>query len=176
MNAAETSNWFLQFTADWKPAIDFFEALLAPVIAIAIAYIAYHQHRTSKQRLQLRRWDLKRNLYSNALDILWGINWRVRVVIAAREQEEYEEAPINKYVAELEDLISRLHSVIATAGITFGVEAVNTITELSDAWDEITRTRNIGDKHKLLALASIAETSHKNLVCAAKRELLEDQT
>lgn len=67
MTDVEPTNWFLQFTAQWKPAIDFFGALLTPVIAITVAYIVYQQYKTNKQRFQFETYEKRFEIYKAVL-------------------------------------------------------------------------------------------------------------
>lgn len=70
MTDVEPTNWFLQFTAQWKPAIDFFGALLTPVIAITVAYVACQQYKTNKQRFQFETYEKRFEIYKAVLKFL----------------------------------------------------------------------------------------------------------
>ncbi len=70
MADVEPTNLFLEFTGQWKPAIDFFGALLTPMIAVAIAYVAWQQHKTNKRRLRFELYEKRFAIYVAVVDFL----------------------------------------------------------------------------------------------------------
>jgi hypothetical protein len=61
---------FLEFCREYKVVIDFFGALLGPIIAITVAYIAYQQWRTNKRREQREEAQAKLSVYRKAKKFL----------------------------------------------------------------------------------------------------------
>lgn len=61
---------FLQCIAEYKPLVDFFQALLTPVIAIVVAWIAWRQHLTSQRQLQLARYERQFAAYKALMNFL----------------------------------------------------------------------------------------------------------
>ena len=70
MSDPDSTNWFIQLFVTYKPVVDFLQALLAPVIAVTVGYIAYAQYKTNKQRLQLEQYDRRVKVYCAVRDFL----------------------------------------------------------------------------------------------------------
>ena len=61
---------FLEICREYKVIIDFFGALLGPIIAVTVAYIAYQQWRTNKHRDQREEMQAKLSVYRKAKKFL----------------------------------------------------------------------------------------------------------
>ena len=86
MSDPDSTNWLIQLFVSYRPVVDFFQALLAPVIAITVVYIAYQQHKTNKQRLQHELYDKRMKVYNAATDFIYAI---VRTGKAAPHWSDY---------------------------------------------------------------------------------------
>lgn len=53
----------MNFFNQYKPVVDFFGAFLAPIIGIAVVYIAYQQHRTYQTELKFKLYERRLHVY-----------------------------------------------------------------------------------------------------------------
>jgi hypothetical protein len=64
------SEWILYVSSRYKPAIDFFGALLTPAIGIAVTYIAYQQYKTNSQKFKLDIYEKRLSIFKKIRRIL----------------------------------------------------------------------------------------------------------
>ncbi len=113
--------------------------------------------------VEQRRWDLKRHLYSNVLETLWGIRSLAFSAAETLDKEKHKKA-LTKWLSELYELVRRLDRIKATVGITFNEDAMEALDELTKTSDQVVRTEAVGDKPKLLAPGDIAGKAHELLL------------
>lgn len=53
--------------------LDIFKSLLTPIIAAVVAYIAYQQHKTNRDKLMLDLYDRRLKVFEGLMGLLWGI-------------------------------------------------------------------------------------------------------
>ena len=63
----------LGFIAEYKPMIEFFTAMLAPIIAFIALYVAYQQWRTNRARSKIELFRMRHELYQHIADFMGSV-------------------------------------------------------------------------------------------------------
>lgn len=124
--------------------------------------------------VEQRRWELKRDLYTDILETLGAIQAAVIDATHAMDKGGKKQSFVES-LTKLLGLFQQLDRIRATAGITFNKSAMDTIEELISAWTIVTQAD--GERpHKLKAIGDIAGRAQHLLTEAAKNDLLIGET
>ena len=104
-------------TETWTEIIDLFSAALTPIIALIVAYIAWRQHKTDKDKLRLHLYEKRFKVYQSIMELLASISKKADVsfeevsqfVFKTNESKFLFENEIPDYIENVRTNAIKLH-------------------------------------------------------------------